>query len=166
MDSGAYDECGSDKTKDASKHLHPEPMSGSLEDCAIDRAGGQSTDRRDEEHNATAESDLLNRDEKSIGKEEETQGTEDEFGFAKRLEHLSAADLLRVWWMQRLDGEIGDDEKKENHEGANSHGPTKSDLLDETGDHDGEDNTAKTRSGGENTKGGSSVFVEPSVNRG
>jgi hypothetical protein len=80
-------------------------------------------------------------------------------------EHLGAGDLLRVRWVDRSDGEVGDDEEAENHKGTDSHGPAEAHLLDEAGDHDGEDDTADTRSGCKNAKGSSSIAVKPSVNR-
>ena len=44
---------------------------------------------------------------------------------------LGAGDLLRVGRVNRSDCEVGDDEESEDHKGADSHGPPKSDLLDE-----------------------------------
>jgi hypothetical protein len=49
--------------------------------------------------------------------------------------------------VNRSDCEVGDDEESEDHKGADSHGPPESDLLDEAGYHDGEDDATDTRPG-------------------
>lgn len=90
---------------------------------------------------------VVDGDEDSEGEEEESKYTEDEFWLMEWPDQLSAADLLGVGGVNRSDCEVGDDEESEDHKGADSHGPPESDLLDEAGYHDGEDDATDTRPG-------------------
>lgn len=108
---------------------------------------------------------VVDRNEESVGEEEEAKHTEDEFWLVEWPDQLGAGDLLRVGRVDRSDCEVGDDEESEDHKGTDSHGPAESNLLDETGDHDGEDDTTDTRAGCKDAKGSSSIAVKPSVNR-
>jgi hypothetical protein len=108
--------------------------------------------------------EIIDRDEDAVSETEEAAEEEEEFHLVEGLDHLSARHGLRAWRMESADGEIGDDEEEEDQKGADSHGPPIADLLDKMGDHDGEDDTTDTGTGGENAECSATLEIEPSTN--
>lgn len=72
-------------------------------------------------------------------------------------------DDLRVWWEPRFDGQVSNDEEKEDHEGGGAHGPAVADLRDQMANHDWEDDAAETGAGREDAHGEAAAGGEPAV---
>ncbi|GMG04812.1 unnamed protein product [Aspergillus oryzae] len=84
--------------------------------------------------------DIVDGDKDAIGEQHVSQQGNDEHGLLEWLEQLHSGRFWALrWGTPCLDCHNGDPKQEQDHEGGNSHAPSKSDFGDETVDHDGED---------------------------
>lgn len=61
----------------------------------------------------------------------------------------------------RSHGEVGDDKEEEDQEAADTHGPAEVEEVEESSEHDGEDDAAETGAGGGDAQGKGAATAEP-----